>query len=81
MYTFDENIARLEEAKNDIKAAIEEKGVFVGNGLIDTYASKIKMITGSGKPQIKTKTISTNNSTTTIIPDNGYDSQRLFLSR
>lgn len=72
MYTFDENIARLEEAKNDIKAAIEEKGVFVGNGLINTYANKIKMITGGDKPQSKTETIKTNNTTTTITPDEGF---------
>lgn len=72
MYTFDENIARLEEAKNNIKAAIEEKGVVVGNGLINTYASKIKQIKG-GKLQPKTKTITKNNTTTTIIPDEGFD--------
>ena len=72
MYTFDENIARLEEAKNDIKAAIEEKGVVVGNGLINTYANKIKMIKSSGKSQTKTETITENNSTVSILPDDGY---------
>lgn len=72
MYTFDENIARLEEAKNNIKEAIEEKGVFVGNGLINTYANKIRMIKG-GKLQPKTKTITKNNTTTTITPDEGFD--------
>ena len=72
MYTFDENIARLEEAKNDIKAAIEEKGVYVGNGLINTYANKIKMIKTSGKTQAKTETITENNSTVSITADDGY---------
>lgn len=41
-------IQRLQTAKADIKTAIEEKGVEVGNGLIDTYAEKIKEITGGG---------------------------------
>ena len=41
-------IQRLRTAKEDIKTAIEEKGVEVGNGLIDTYAEKIKEITGGG---------------------------------
>lgn len=39
-------IQRLQTAKADIKTAIEEKGVEVGNGLIDTYAEKIKEISG-----------------------------------
>lgn len=34
-------IERLQTAKADIKAAIENKGVTVGNGTIDTYAGKI----------------------------------------
>lgn len=34
-------IERLQTAKADIKAAIEEKGVTVGDGTIDTYAQKI----------------------------------------
>ncbi len=41
-------IQRLRTAKEDIKTAIEEKGVEVGDGLIDTYAEKIKEITGGG---------------------------------
>lgn len=39
-------IQRLQDAKADIKAAIEEKGVEVGNGTIDTYAEKIGEISG-----------------------------------
>ena len=38
-------IKRLENAKTSIKTAIENKGVEVGNGTIDTYASKIDEIT------------------------------------
>ena len=34
-------IERLQTAKADIKAAIENKGVTVGDGTIDTYAQKI----------------------------------------
>lgn len=41
-------IQRLQQAKTDIKAAIEEKGVEVGNGTLDTYATKISEITGGG---------------------------------
>jgi hypothetical protein len=37
-------IQRLQNAKADIKTAIEEKGVEVGDGLIDTYAEKIAEI-------------------------------------
>lgn len=41
-------IERLQTAKADIKSAIEEKGVEVGNGTIDTYAEKISEISGGG---------------------------------
>lgn len=41
-------IQRLQTAKAEIKSAIEEKGVEVGNGLIDTYAEKISEISGGG---------------------------------
>ena len=41
-------IQRLQNAKADIKAAIEDKGVEVGDGLIDTYAEKIAEISGGG---------------------------------
>lgn len=41
-------IQRLQNAKADIKTAIEEKGVEVGDGLIDTYAEKIAEISGGG---------------------------------
>ena len=41
-------IQRLQQAKADIKTAIENKGVTVGDGTIDTFASKISEITGGG---------------------------------
>jgi hypothetical protein len=42
-------IQRLQTAKENIRTAIEEKGVEVGNGTIDTYAEKIGEISvGSG---------------------------------
>lgn len=72
MYTFDENIARIEQAKSDIKAAIEEKGVYVGDGNINTYAGKVRMIKAAGKQQNKNVTITENNTTISIVPDEGY---------
>ena len=41
-------IARIQTAKADIKTAIEQKGVTVGDGNIDTYAEKIGEISGGG---------------------------------
>ena len=44
-------IERLQTAKADIKAAIEEKGVTVGDGTIDTYAQKIGEISSGDYEQ------------------------------
>jgi hypothetical protein len=41
-------IERIQNAKTSIKTAIENKGVEVGEGTIDTYASKIDEITTGG---------------------------------
>jgi hypothetical protein len=41
-------IQRIQGAKANIKAAIEQKGVTVGDGTIDTYAEKISEISGGG---------------------------------
>lgn len=41
-------IQRLQQAKADIKTAIENKGVTVGDDTIDTFALKISEITGGG---------------------------------
>lgn len=47
-------ITRLQSAKADIKSAIEEKGVEVGDGTIDTYAEKIGEISvGGGEDFLK----------------------------
>ena len=42
-------IQRLQNAKENIKNAIEETGVSVGNGLLDTYPDKINEIFENGK--------------------------------
>lgn len=50
-------IQRLQSAKANIKSAIEEKGVTVGDGTIDTYAEKISQISsGGGGAEINTGT-------------------------
>lgn len=41
-------IQRIQTAKDNIKAAIENKGVTVGSGTIDTYAEKISEISTGG---------------------------------
>lgn len=41
-------IQRLQSAKENIKNAIEEKGVSVGNGLLDTYPDKIDEVYDKG---------------------------------
>ena len=49
-----ENLNRIVQAKSDIKTAIENKGVFVGDVTIDHYADKIDMISGAaGDEKIK----------------------------
>lgn len=67
-------ITRLQNAKSDIKASIENKGVTVGDGTIDTYASKINEISTSSAV-LGTKTI-TENGTYKASDDNldGYSS-------
>lgn len=77
MRTFNENIERIEKAKSDIKTAIEDKGVFVGDGLIDTYADKIKQIKANTKSQNKYEKIEKNNTTLTVVPDDGYVLERV----
>lgn len=43
-----DEVLRIKNAKQNIKTAIEEKGVAVGDGLIDTYAEKINEISVGG---------------------------------
>lgn len=54
-------IKRINDAKDAIKAAIEAKGVTVGGGTIDTYASKISEISSSSTKKTITVTVITNN--------------------
>lgn len=42
--SINEEITRLENAKEDLKDAIESKGVDVGDGTLDTYAAKVAAI-------------------------------------
>ena len=72
-------ITRLQNAKSDIKASIENKGVTVGDGTIDTYASKINEISTSSAV-LGTKTI-TENGTYKAIDDNldGYSEVNVQL--
>lgn len=39
---------RIEAAKAELKVAIEEKGVIVGDGTIDTYPDKVRAISAGG---------------------------------
>lgn len=73
-------ITRLQNAKSDIKASIENKGVTVGDGTIDTYASKINEISTSSAV-LGTKTI-TENGTYKASDDNldGYSSVEVATS-
>lgn len=50
MPTINEEIARLNKAKQDIKKSIEDKGVIVGDGTIDTYSAKIDEISTGIEP-------------------------------
>ena len=50
MKTVTENLNRIIQAKSDIKNAIENKGVDVGDVTIDKYADKINQITSVDKP-------------------------------
>ena len=79
-------IQRLKTAKADIKAAIEEKGVTVGDGTIDTYAEKISEISGSvefdryikGSPQFTTLNMFTT-SEAVLNLDNATSLTQLFV--
>ncbi len=74
-------ITRLQNAKSDIKASIENKGVTVGDGTIDTYASKINEISTSSAV-LGTKTI-TENGTYKAIDDelDGYSEVEVACSK
>lgn len=50
MRTVTGNLNRITKAKSDIKKALENKGVDVGDVTIDKYADKINQISGGDKP-------------------------------
>jgi hypothetical protein len=68
-------ISRLTQAKADIKTAIESKGVTVpSSAKLDDYPELIDDIEQGSTPNLQTKSVSiTENGTTTVEPDPGYD--------
>lgn len=68
-------ISRLLQAKADIKIAIEGKGVTVsGTATLDDYSDLIDAIQQGSEPNLQSKSVSiTQNGTTTVEPDTGYD--------
>ena len=68
-------ITRLTQAKADIKTAIESKGVTVpSSAKLDDYPDYIDDIEQGSTPNLQTKSVSiTENGTTTVEPDPGYD--------
>ena len=68
-------ISRLTQAKADIKSAIENKGVTVpSSAKLDDYPDLIDDIEQGSTPNLQTKSVSiTENGTTTVEPDPGYD--------
>ena len=62
----------ISDAKDDIKTAIENKGVSVGNIGIQEYASKIDEIIGSEVyPDLQEKTVVPTNEVQEVTPDDG----------
>lgn len=68
-------ITRLTQAKTDIKTAIENKGVTVpSSAKLDDYPDYIDDIEQGSTPNLQSKSVSiTENGTTTVEPDPGYD--------
>ena len=66
-----DNLNRIIQAKADIKAAIENKGITVGDITIDGYAAKIAEIEGGGTSKIRLAGtgIKLGDSTFTEVPD------------
>ena len=65
-----EQISRLQQAKENIKNAIESKGVTVGEGTIDTYPQYIYELNSDGEMQAKTVVPSKEEQI--VLPDEGY---------
>lgn len=78
MSTIAEEIQRIKQAKSGIKTSIINKGVAVDDtATLDAYPALIDSIQtggGTGQSTLQEKTISiAANTTTEIVPDNGYD--------
>lgn len=78
MSTIAEEIQRLKQAKSGIKASIINKGVAVDDAAtLDAYPALIDSIQtggGTGESTFQEKTVSiATNTTTEIVPDNGYN--------
>ena len=78
MSTVAEEIQRLKQAKSGIKASIINKGVAVDDAAtLDAYPALIDSIQtggGTGQSTLQEKTVSiAANTTTEVVPDNGYD--------
>lgn len=74
-------IERLQTAKANIKTAIEEKGVTVGEGTIDTYAELISKISSGvgGKKYVEGTVIFVDNTTAPTVEHNLGVVPTLFL--
>lgn len=67
-------IARLQQAKADIKTAIEAKGVSVpSSAKLDAYDGYIAAIPQGSAPSLQSKTATPSTSQQVIQPDAGYD--------
>lgn len=78
MSTIAEEIQRIKQAKSNIKTSIINKGVAVDDAAtLDTYPALIDSIQtggGTGESTLQEKTVSiTANTTTEVVPDNGYN--------
>lgn len=78
MSTIAEEIQRIKQAKSGIKASIINKGVAVDDAAtLDAYPALIDSIQtggGTGESTFQEKTVSiTANTTTEVVPDEGYD--------
>jgi hypothetical protein len=60
-------IARLQQAKADLKASINAKGGTITNETIDEYASKVSALPSPKEEQ--TKTVSPTTSSQDVLPD------------
>lgn len=67
-------IARLQQAKADIKTAIQAKGVSVpSSAKLDTYDTYVGQIQQGSAPVLQSKTATPTTSQQVIQPDSGYD--------